>query len=171
MIVSANEKGIDGNIITLTDGTEIDSDEILKYFSNEILIITSVNSYVSSPSTSSAITEELPCSELARNWATDYIINWTKIPDNILQKLNNSIDITRTELNVIIRIIADDVYCISPYPDRRYLKIIANKICLKYPNTFLDTYPDGEIIGEGNTTILKKLEERINYIKTYNNVF
>lgn len=160
----------------LLDGTELDDDEVLQYFSSEVLIVkSSVVVYIDSDitltdplsSVSSIFPKTLSIDEdIAGNDINQFRIPFNKLPVDVSDKILKGSSLTHKSYASFVAVVSDEALKIFKNPLRRELKNIAQYISTKYPKTFADRDDStSALIGDGYITLLKKLEERVKYLK------
>ena len=153
--------------------------KLIQYFqkvvksTNDSLIVEECNKNHPEPSTyilfdNSSSTEQGLCISAAPyDWAHNFEINWNDYPREILSACEAKTRPQNKYVSQMVRIIVSRILKIDVSPGRRNLRIIAQKIVSKYPETFQDSCIESVIAG-GATTMMKKLEDCIDNQKRRN---
>lgn len=175
---------MDGSSLVLeSDGTVIDSDEVLKLCHSQTIILMQKNEkwrkagLIAIPESSSCSTvtldnsfeslkdlsdEETRISESF--WQTDFQLPWDKFSASSLNECENGNKKNRQAVNDVVHVMVNAVREVKTYVPSKVFKIIAKKIVEKYPLMFQDVDEEKVILGDGAHTIFSKLQDRNNYL-------
>lgn len=92
---------------------------------------------------------------ITRNFA----INWGAIPNHIMAYLQTKQRPPPNVRNKFIRVIMDQVQCVSRNPHKQQISEIAHQIVSKYPSSFVDKL-GGDVIGTGQYSLVKAMVDR-----------
>lgn len=189
---TASEK-LDTNgvkIVLESDGTEIDEDEPLLHFKDEVLILLesgeswrekdqystdslcSKDSLFSKDSLSSkdSLYEKdslhdanINKSNEEYNW-TSFEIPYHKIPKDMLAACEKG-ERNKHIITVIVHIIINELRQIKELIPIKVLRMVADKLRSKFPKMFTDLDEDGNVVGDGYGILFFKLCERATYLR------
>ncbi|XP_047136283.1 uncharacterized protein LOC101240101 isoform X2 [Hydra vulgaris] len=103
------------------------------------------------PSNSSIITSS--------DWAQSFIVNWEKFPLDFLKDLNNKKKPTVSNIRQMVGLLMSDVFLFDRKPSRQNLRIIAQKVVSRFPDSFVDEI-NGKVISNGVETLMFRMESR-----------
>jgi len=189
---SNNKLGIVGSILVLEkDGTIVDDNEVLKFCSGEILMLlwpeeswsvqneSAVNISSDSASLTSSLTEEpfspsssslsisSPINEISNNKQNEFWKNfqipWNYLEPTVLKELQNG-SRNKYIINTVVSRTVSEMRNVQKFIPSKALKIIAEKIVNKYPQTSKDINEDSTCFGEGFHIAYLKLRDRNYYL-------
>ena len=98
-------------------------------------------------------------------WARGFEIPWDKIPANLMKPFHAKKVPEKRILLRVNRIIGDIIYDIARHPGRQALKLVAEKMCSKYPASFQNMIPGFGVVGSGSEILVNRLS---NYLDNKN---
>lgn len=104
------------------------------------------------------------------DWALNYSIPWSKLPNEIQKPLKEGKRLMPSMRRNFIQIVTDDIAKIVEKPGKNPLAIIATEMVAKYPQSLADSFFD-EVVRDGHTSILKQMITRFdnnNRLSPYN---
>ncbi|XP_065681133.1 uncharacterized protein LOC124817542 [Hydra vulgaris] len=93
------------------------------------------------------------------DWAQSFIVNWEKFPLDFLKDLNNKQKPTESNIRQMVGLLMSDVFLFDRKPSRQNLRIIAQKVVSRFPDSFVDEI-NGKVISNGVETLLFRMESR-----------
>lgn len=96
------------------------------------------------------------------SWHT-FPIPWGKIPDFMLENLREGRP-QKSHLSQMVHVIVNEMRGITTNIPYKAFRIIAKKMCDKYPKAFIDRDEDGTVLGDGMHSLVSKLHIRNTYL-------
>ncbi|KAM8762282.1 uncharacterized protein AB9X84_007107 isoform 2-T2 [Acanthopagrus schlegelii] len=111
-----------------------------------------------------------PISPISPNsaWVDNFEVPWNKMRPSLRRAVDAGEKPAPEDRRHLIRVTVDAMRDHSLNPTRSECVVVAKAITQKYPNTFLDTNEEGELLGCGYFSVLNQLKTRVEYLNRGN---
>lgn len=110
------------------------------------------------PSTSTQL--DTPSKNISDSvWTSGFQVEWSRVPKPIMKVLEASKWLSGLHKSKLVRVVMDQVLALCQTPKKADLKLVAELIVKKYPQSFQDQI-GGDVVGNGIESLLLKLIHR-----------
>lgn len=97
----------------------------------------------------------------------NYTLDLSALPRNVVEKLNGNLNLEASDKDVVLKVLAKDIFNINSSIKREKLKELALSLSLMY-RQFIDHDMTGKIRGEGYESVFHSLETKVQNLRRTN---
>ncbi|XP_026059551.1 uncharacterized protein LOC113044133 [Carassius auratus] len=122
----------------------------------------SSNMSVTTDGGSSSLENSQPStSHFRKSWSNTFQVPWQLMPAEIQSALSSGKRPSPPARRQMVRVLADEMRKFEPTPTRAQCLTICKAIVHQYPQSFADQLHDGRVVGEGYSSLLAQIKNRI----------
>ncbi|XDV22738.1 hypothetical protein PO909_027581 [Leuciscus waleckii] len=111
---------------------------------------------------SSSLEDSRPStSHFRKSWSNTFQVPWQLMPAEIQSALSSGKRPSPPARRQMVRVLADEMRKFEPTPTRAQCLTICKAIVHQYPQSFADQLHDGRVVGEGYSSLLAQIKNRI----------
>ncbi|XP_072555792.1 uncharacterized protein [Paramormyrops kingsleyae] len=126
-----------------------------------------LSSFSSSPCSSDSLKMSSP-SLLSTPWPSNFRVKWDRMPAGIQTAVASLRRPSPADRRQMVRCVVDQMREHNINPSREICHTVAKSIIREYPRSFLDVLEDGEIIGDGCSSLLMQIKTRVEHVNRHN---